>query len=63
MKGAGPSMNGLVSTPEVMAALEHATEGGGVSREEARLLIEQAELSSLLRAAAAVRDGSKRPHG
>lgn len=55
----GPSMNGLVSTPEVMAALERATGGGGISCDEARLLLDQAELSSLLRTAAAVRDRSK----
>jgi FO synthase len=52
-------MKGLLSTPEVMAVLESATAGGGVSREDARLLIEHAELTSLLRAAAAVRDRSK----
>ena len=52
-------MKGLVSTSEVIAALERATGGGGVSCEEARLLIEHAELSSLLRAAAAARDKSK----
>jgi FO synthase len=52
-------MKGLASTSQVIAALERGIEGGGISRGQALLLIEHAELSSLLRAAAAVRDRSK----
>ena len=52
-------MKGLVSTPQVMAALERGIEGAGMSREEALLLIEHAQLSSLLQAAAGVRGRSK----
>jgi FO synthase len=52
-------MKGLASTSQVMTALERGIEGGGISRGQALLLIEHAELSSLLRAAAAVRDRSK----
>jgi len=52
-------MEVLVSTPHVMTALERGIEGAGVSREEALLLIEQAQLDSLLQAAAAVRNRSK----
>ena len=52
-------MEALVSTPQVMAALELGIEGAGMSREQALLLVEHAQLSSLLQAAAAVRDRSK----
>jgi FO synthase len=52
-------MKGPVSTSRVVAALETGIEGGGMSRGQALLLIEHAEPSSLLRAAAAVRDRSK----
>jgi FO synthase len=54
-------MKWLVSAPQVAAALEHGIEGGGISREQAVLLTQRADLNSLLRAAAAVRDGSKGP--
>jgi len=52
-------MPGLVSTPQVLAALERGIEGVGLSREQALLLIEHAQLSSLLQAATAVRARSK----
>src|SRR5580765_1684249 len=49
----------MVSPPRVQAALERAEEGRGVSREEALSLIEDAELASLFRAGASVRDKYK----
>jgi FO synthase len=52
-------MKALVSTPQVMGALERGVEGDGVSREQALMLFEHAELRSLLHVAAAVRDRSK----
>src|SRR5690349_14496485 len=52
-------MSELVSPPRVHAALERAEEGRGVSREEARSLMEAAELASLCEAAASVRDRAK----
>jgi len=52
-------MSALVSTPQVMIALERGIEGTGISREEALSLIEHTQLSSLLQAAASVRDRSK----
>ena len=52
-------MNGLASTSQVSTALDRGIEGGGISRGQALVLIEHAELSSLLRAASAVRDRSK----
>jgi FO synthase len=48
-----------VSPPRVQAALERAEEDRGVSREEALSLIKDAELASLLRAAASFRDRRK----
>ncbi len=52
-------MRRLASTPDVMAALERGIEGSGVSRDQALLLAERAELHSLLRAAAELRNQSK----
>jgi len=52
-------MKGLVGTPQSMAALERGIEGRGVSREQAQSLAQHAELSSLLLAAATIRDRSK----
>jgi FO synthase len=52
-------MNGLVGTPQATAALERGIEGRGISREQALSLAKHAELSSLLLAAATVRDRSK----
>ncbi len=52
-------MKGLVGTPQSMAALERGIEGRGVSREQALSLVKHAELSSLLLAAATIRDRSK----
>jgi FO synthase len=49
----------MVSQPRVHAALERAEEGRGVSRDEALSLMEAADLSSLLHAAASVRDRFK----
>jgi len=54
-----PSMKGLVGTPQATAALERGIEGTGISREQALSLAKHAELSSLLLAAATVRDRSK----
>lgn len=52
-------MKGLLNPPPVTAALEQGIEGAGISREEALLLIEHAELRPFLQAAAAVRDRFK----
>jgi FO synthase len=52
-------MKGLIGAPQVMAALERAAEGRSISRDQALWLIEHVELSSLLRAATAVRVHSK----
>ena len=52
-------MQGLENRSQVMAALERGIEGAGLSREQALLLIEYAQLGSLLEAAAAVRGRSK----
>jgi FO synthase len=52
-------MTELASPLEVLTALDRGSEGRGISRDEALLLIEHADLSSLLRAAAALRDRSK----
>jgi len=52
-------MKGLVGTPQATAALERGIEGTGISREQALSLAKHAELSSLLLAAATVRDRSK----
>ena len=52
-------MKGLAILSQVDSALDRGVEGRGLSREAALLLMEQGELSSLLRAAAAVRDRSK----
>lgn len=52
-------MKGMIGARQVMAALERAAEGRGISRDQALWLIEHAELSSLLRAATAVRVHSK----
>ena len=49
----------LVSPPRVHAALEHAEDGRGVSREEALSLMEVAELASVVHVAASVRDKFK----
>jgi FO synthase len=46
-------------SPRVLAALERVEEGRGVSHQEALSLMETAELASLLRAAASVRDRCK----
>jgi FO synthase len=55
----GIPMSELVSPPSVHAALERANEGRGVSRDEALSLMEEADLPSLLHAAAFVRDRFK----
>ena len=52
-------MSELVSPPHVHAALERAAGGRGVSRDEALSLMEEADLPSLLHAAASVRDRFK----
>jgi len=52
-------MKGLVGTPQAATALERGIEGRGISREDALSLVKHAELSSLLLAAATVRDRSK----
>ena len=52
-------MKGLAIPCRVDSALDLGIEGRGLSREAALLLMEQGELSSLLRAAGAVRDRSK----
>jgi len=52
-------MKELVSPPEVVTALDRGIEGRGISRDEALLLIEHADLPALLLAAAEVRDRSK----
>lgn len=53
-------MKGLASPSQVVTALDRGIEGG-ISREQALLLIEHADLSSLLQAAAVVRNRSKGP--
>jgi FO synthase len=52
-------MKDLASPSQVVTALDRGIEGGGISRGQALLLIEHADLRSLLQAAAAVRDDSK----
>ena len=52
-------MKAMVSTPQVMDALERGIEGAGISRRQALVLVERAQLSSLLQAAAAVTGRSK----
>jgi len=52
-------MKGLTTTLQMTDALEQGIEGRGISRDQARLLIEKAELDPLLQAATAVRMQSK----
>lgn len=52
-------MGSLVGSLRVPEALERGIEGEGISRDQAILLMEHAELASLLRAASTIRDGSK----
>jgi len=52
-------MKALVGTPQAVTALERGIEGRGISREQALSLVKNAGLSSLLLAAATVRDRSK----
>lgn len=59
MERSTPSMRGLGDTSSVIGALERGIEGDSLSREQALLLVEHAELGSLLEAARSVRDRSK----
>jgi FO synthase len=52
-------MKALANSSQLVTALDRGIEGGGISRGQALLLMEHADLRSLLRAAAAVRDDSK----
>jgi len=52
-------MKGPAIAPQVTDALEYGIEGGGISRDQALMLIENADLDSLLQAATAVRKQSK----
>jgi FO synthase len=52
-------MKSLASPSQVVTALDRGIDGAGISRGEALLLFEHADLRSLLQAAAAVRDASK----
>ena len=52
-------MSQLLSASEVVDVVERAIGGGGLSREQASLLIERGDLSSLLGAASALRERTK----
>jgi len=52
-------MKGLADSDLVFDTLDRAIKGGGTSREQALMLIEHADLDSLLQAARSIRDRSK----
>jgi len=52
-------MERVIRTTQVVAALERGIEGRGISRSQALLLIERAEIGSLLHAASSARDRLK----